>query len=143
MIDHRCRFCGGDASEANHRARCDGRQGGLFEDLPLLISGLSEETWTTSEAAAIANDDSIRASQRERVFAEIRRAGLLGKTDDELQVELGLDGSSERPRRRELEMLQRIAILRDAHGDAIRRRTRTQRRAVVWVDRRLCAEATR
>ena len=33
-----CRFCGGDADEPNHRARCDGRQGALelnAEPLPI------------------------------------------------------------------------------------------------------------
>jgi hypothetical protein len=29
MAEQRCLFCGGDASEPNHRAHCDGRQGGV------------------------------------------------------------------------------------------------------------------
>lgn len=30
-----CIFCGGDASEPDHRQRCDGRQGRVEADLPL------------------------------------------------------------------------------------------------------------
>jgi hypothetical protein len=66
------------------------------------------------------------------VFSTIRNAGADGHTDDELQDVLGLDGSSERPRRWELWKLGLIDIRRDERGEAIRRVTRTNRRAVVW-----------
>lgn len=134
----RCLFCGGDASEPDHRTRCDGRQGGT-EDLPLLISGLTAETWATSEAAAIANDESVRETQRDRVFEAIHRAGLHGRTDDEIQVELGLANNSEAPRRIELWKLERITIRRDAEGKPIQRFTRKHRRANVWIDQRWAA----
>jgi hypothetical protein len=130
-----CLFCGGDASEPNHLAHCDGRQGGIEETLPRLISGLAPETWQTSASAAMSIEET-KETQRERVFEQIHRAGRAGRTDDELQAALGLDGSSERPRRWELWKLDRIAILRGPDGQAIRRMTRTQRRAVVWIDRR-------
>lgn len=135
---HVCLFCGGDASEPDHFARCDGRQGGVEPDLPPLISGISPETWHTSAAAAEAVEES-RDTQRARVFDEIARAGRDGRTDDELQAALGLDGSSERPRRWELWKLDRITILRDPLGREVRRLTRTNRRAVVWIDRSLAS----
>jgi len=140
-----CLFCGGDPRDPDHRAHCDGRlgvveafafDGRAFEALPLLVSGVSPETWATSEAAAVSVLET-KDTQRARVFAAIVRAGRAGRTDAELQAELGLSGNSERPRRRELQMLHCIVEARDAHGQAIRRCTATTRRAVVWIDRRL------
>jgi hypothetical protein len=130
----RCLFCGGDASEPDHWAHCDGRQGAIEEaaDLPLLISGLTPETHATSAAAAVSVIDS-KDTQRELVRQVIRGGGPSGHTDDEVQAITGLDGSSERPRRWELWKQGRIRVLCDAEGRAVKRYTRTQRRAVVWV----------
>ena len=132
-----CLFCGEIANDPDHWAHCDGRQGGIEDapTLPRLISGLSPDTWATSAGAAISIDES-KETQRGRVFEAIHRAGRAGLTDDELQEALGLDGSSERPRRWELQKLDRIVMLRDREGRVVRRLTRTNRRAVVWVDRR-------
>lgn len=130
-MTHACLFCGGDASEADHLARCDGRQGAR-EAVPMLAAGLVPETWATSEAAAMSVAET-KETQRRQVLEAIRAAGLEGATDDELQARLGLDGSSERPRRWELWKLQHIAIRRDAAGDPVKRMTRTHRRAVVWI----------
>jgi hypothetical protein len=132
-----CLFCGGDASEPDHRLRCDGRQGAIeaaLPDAPLppLASGLTAATYATSSAAAERIEDT-RETQRAQVLAEIRGAGPAGATDDELQVRLGLDGSSERPRRWELWKLDRICMLRAPDGSVVRRLTRTHRQAVVWV----------
>lgn len=131
---HVCLFCGGDASDADHLARCDGRQGAkeAAADVPVLISGLVAETWNTSAAAARSVDET-KETQRRQVLEAIRATGADGATDDELQMRLGLDGSSERPRRWELWKLAHIAIRRDAGGDPVRRLTRTNRRAVVWI----------
>ena|SRR5436190_5977680 len=139
-----CLFCGG-ADTPGHA--CDGRQG-LMEAqecqcgpshlpwcsarLPPLIAGLAPETRATSAAAAVSVEDG-KDSQRALVFSTIRSAGSSGHTDDELQDVLGLDGSSERPRRWELWKLGLIDILRDDQGAAVRRQTRTNRRAIVWV----------
>ena len=133
-----CWHCGGDASEPNHRDRCDGRQGrrDALEPVPrfepLLVAGAAPETYATSEAASVSVEES-KDTQRAAVYVAIRSAGQDGRTDDELQQLLGLDGSSERPRRWELWKLDQIRILRDADGRPVRRLTRTQRRAVVWV----------
>ncbi len=132
-----CLFCGGDRGEPGHAIRCDGRQGYVealaleAADLPVLAAGLTAATYATSREAAEHTADP--ATQRAHVLATIRAAGARGCTDDEVQSALGLDGSSERPRRWELWHLGQIATLRDEHGHPIRRLTRTNRRAVVWV----------
>jgi len=115
-----------------HLLVCDARQGRIEAGLPPLIAGRTPDTYATSAEAAdsIAAD---RAAQRDRVLRAIRAAGPHGCTDDELQLTLDLDGSSERPRRVELAKLDRIRIARDAEGAAVKRLTRTHRRAVVWV----------
>jgi hypothetical protein len=129
-----CLFCGGDRSEPGHAARCDGQQGHVehVEALPLLVSGLTPATRDTSEAAA-TSVESTRDTQRAHVLAAIRATGVQGATDDELQVALGLNGSSERPRRVELWQLGAICMQRGEDGTPRRRRTRTGRSAVVWV----------
>jgi hypothetical protein len=128
-----CMFCGGDADEPDHEARCDGRQGRVEERFePLLVSGVSAATWDTSEAAAVSVEDT-RDTQRALVRAAIVAAGPEGRTDDELQLLLQLDGSSERPRRWELWKMNRIRVRTDPEGKPVRRLTRTNRSAVVWV----------
>ena len=132
---NRCLFCGGDAASPEHFKFCDGRQGRIeaaLEEVPLLISGIAPETWDTSEAAALSVDER-KDTQRAEVRAFIAAARADGHTDDEIQEQLGLDGSSERPRRWELWKLGSIEMKRDGRGEVVKRRTRTQRRAVVWV----------
>jgi hypothetical protein len=119
---------------------CDGQQGRVEAaapeagdpDLPLLISGLTEETYATSAAAAVSVEDS-KASQRALVEHTFNEGGPSGHTDDEVQALLDLDGSSERPRRWELWKLGRLEVLRDSEGRPIKRLTRTRRWAVVWI----------
>jgi len=71
-------------------------------------------------------------TQRAHVLEAITRTPA-GATDDEIQIALGIDGSSERPRRWELWKLGQIEIRRDDHGVPVQRMTRTGRRAVVWI----------
>jgi len=101
-------------------------------DFPLFVSGIEPATRDTSAAAALSVEDA-KETQRAEVFAAIRAAGAEGATDDELQARLLLDGSSERPRRWELWKLRRITMRRDDRGEVVKRPTRTNRRAVVWV----------
>lgn len=71
---------------------------------------------------------SVRKSapeQRERVFAFISGRAE-GATDDEIAVALGLDGSSVRPRRGELEKQKRV------RWSGRVRLTRTGRYARIW-----------
>jgi hypothetical protein len=133
-----CRFCGDDVVPGDllHLATCDGRQGTVeAREPPLLVSGLSIDTWQTSAAAARSATPTDRAIQRERVYQAIAAAGSDGRTDDEVQLQLGLHGHSECPRRIELWKADRITERRAADGRTVRRRTRTGRSAVVWIAR--------
>ena len=136
-----CQYCGcrTAADDLLHRLHCDGRQGAVEAALepvprftPLIVAGAVPETWSTSEAAAERVTD--KDTQRAEVLEAIRAAGARGMTDDELQIALGLEGNSERPRRWELWKRDAITIRRDAEGAPVRRLTRTQRHAVVWVE---------
>jgi len=132
-----CIFCGGDRGAPGHVHVCDGRQGAVEaaipdRDLPRLISGIDPSTYATSAAAA-EHVEPTKAQQRELVYRVIDAAGDRGCTDDEIQLALRIDGSSERPRRWELWKQQRIQIACDDRGDTITRPTRTLRKAVVWI----------
>jgi hypothetical protein len=141
----KCKFCGEDDGDLLHAARCDGRQGAREaaadawpsfdeppDDVPMLISGLVPETRASSTAAAVAVL-STKDSQRAEVEAAIKATRGEGITDDGVQVALGLDGSSERPRRWELWKQNRITVRRDADGNPVKRLTRHGIRAVVWI----------
>ena len=81
----------------------------------------------TSQAAATA----IRKDAptlRQRVLAELRKvAHLGGLTDEEMQVRLDMNASTQRPRR--VELVQ-AGLVKDS---GTRARTRSGRNAVVWV----------
>ena len=66
---------------------------------------------------------------RRQVFAFIRVQGGRGATDDEMQAAMGLNPSTQRPRRIELE--RQGFIRQDPEGRT--RETRSGRQAVVWV----------
>jgi len=91
-----------------------------------LISGTTPETRATSTEAATSVRET-KDTQRQRVYEAIRDAGRNGMTDDQLQEDLGIEGNSQRPRRRELQALGRIQMC------TLRRKTRSGRTAVVWV----------
>lgn len=84
----------------------------------------------TSEAAA--NSQATRAAtKREIVYFKIREATMMihsngGMTDDELQVALSMNPSTQRPRRVEL-LAMRLIV-----DSGLKRRTRSGELAVVW-----------
>lgn len=80
----------------------------------------------TSRAAAVEIEPSA-ATLRGQVLAHIRKCGYDGATDDESQVDLGMNPSTQRPRRIEL---WRAGFIVDSGR---RRMTRGNRMAVVWV----------
>ncbi len=94
--------------------------------LPPLISGATPETRATSTEAAQSIVET-KDTQRQRVYEAIRDSGRNGMTDDQMQEDLGIEGNSQRPRRRELQALGRIKVA------DFRRLTRSGRTAVVWV----------
>ncbi len=91
-----------------------------------LISGATPETRATSTEAAESVVET-KDTQRQRVYEAIRDSGRNGMTDEQIQEDLGIEGNSQRPRRRELQALGRI------QASTLRRLTRSGRTAVVWV----------
>lgn len=91
----------------------------LFDDPP------AQQHSATSVAAA----DGIKptaARLREMVYDAIKDAGTHGLTDEQIQDALNMGGSTERPRRRELEQAGRI---RDSGKTRL---TKSGRKAAVW-----------
>jgi transcription initiation factor IIE alpha subunit len=80
-----------------------------------------------SETSRQAARDVSAKPMREIVLEALIDRGNRGATDDELQTALGMDPSTERPRRVELE---RAGLVIDS-GE--RRKTRSGREAVVWM----------
>lgn len=114
-----CLFCGGDASEPDHRARCDGRQGELEARYPE-AAGWTEPT-TSREAAATVPASALRGA----VWQCLRAHGPM--TTDECARRLGLSVLSIRPRFSELRTMGLIA------DTGVRHLNVSGKRAVVWA----------
>ena len=84
----------------------------------------------TSRAAAEAIEPDA-ATLRGQVLAFIRGRGSFGSTDEESQMGLRMNPSTERPRRIEL---WRAGWIKDSGRT---RYTRSGRSAVVWVDKKI------
>jgi hypothetical protein len=82
----------------------------------------------TSRDAAESMEPSA-ATMRGKVLAFIRQCGRIGATDDEMQVHLHMNPSTQRPRRVELW----TAGLIEASGR--KRLTRSRCNAMVWVEK--------
>lgn len=80
----------------------------------------------TSIAAAEAIKPRVEI-YRERILAEIKRSGALGRTDGELQEQLAMNGSTQRPRRIEL---VDAGLVKDSGRT---RKSASGRACVVWV----------
>lgn len=80
----------------------------------------------TSVAAACAIKPDAN-TLRAKVLACIQEYGDFGATDERIQEMLGMNGSTQRPRRREL---QQAGLIRDSGRTRL---TRSNRHAVVWV----------
>lgn len=92
-----------------------------FTFVPPAVAGSA-----TSEAAARAIEP-IAGGLRARLLNYARECGTRGFTDEQAQAALGMDPSTERPRRVEL---QRMGLIRDS---GTTRPTRSGRDATVWV----------
>jgi hypothetical protein len=80
---------------------------------------------TSREAAESIKPDA--SELRRRVLAYLRGRGEDGATDEEMQDALGMGGSTQRPRRRELELAETV------RNSGRTRRTKSGRNAVVWI----------
>ena len=105
---------------------CDQMNDYTNDYLPLFDRPLYQHHSEPSFAAAQAIEPS-RNTLREAVFAAIRDRGAAGATDDELQCSLGMNPSTERPRRVELVEAGRVL------NSGLTRPTRSGRKATVWI----------
>ena len=80
----------------------------------------------TSKAAAAEIETNAR-TLRATVYSFLKISGLYGATDEELQVALNMNPSTERPRRIELVELR---LVKDGGK---KRNTKSGRKAVVWL----------
>jgi len=84
---------------------------------------------TTSQLARAGIEHAI-PSMSARVFDYIKRQGVLGATDDEIEVALTMRHQTVSARRREL--VQASIVVADTYGTG-RRETRSGATATVWV----------
>ena len=123
MIARFCFSCGGDASEPDHAAQCDGRQGrvealyGTQGDVPF------ETASETSAAAATSLSQDRLARLEALVFAVLRAAP---RTCDAVEAATGLPHQTASARIRGLVLRARI------EDSGQRAPTRRGRNAVVW-----------
>jgi hypothetical protein len=80
----------------------------------------------TSRKAAVSALD-FADTQRAKVYRFIREQGARGATDEEMQIALEMNPSTQRPRRVEL-----VDDLLVVHDGGKRRKTMSGREAVVW-----------
>jgi DNA-directed RNA polymerase subunit RPC12/RpoP len=118
----RCEKCGDMAMirATNEHNRCK------LHPLPDMLGQPPAVPGATSIAAADAIKpcaDTLRA----RVLDYIRKQGKTGATDDEIQVALNMNGSTQRPRRIELFQQGKICMATEM------RLTRAGRKANVWI----------
>lgn len=116
----------GDERQADFRAE---RRRAL--GLPVIAPGIRapfQSHSETSQRAAQAIDGSLNALQLE-VLRYLRACGAEGATDDELQRDLAMNPSTQRPRR--IELLAK-GLICDA---GMKRKTRSGRLATVWIAR--------
>jgi len=92
---------------------------------PLFQPPAQAHSRTSVEAAKRISGKS--QALRARVFAYIQAQGELGATDEEVQTALGMGGSTQRPRRVDLETAGMV------RNSGRTRRTTSGRQAVVWV----------
>lgn len=95
-------------------------------------SGLSADTLSKSYEGAVAIAPHVE-TLREQVFSLIAAAGDNGITDRDLQIALNIKGNTQRPRRWELWISNRIKVKRDADGNPVYRRAGVRSKRIVWT----------
>lgn len=93
-----------------------------FDDPDAPYQRHSEESFAAAEQI-----EPDAATLRGQVLAHIRKCGILGATDDEMQVALRMNPSTQRPRRIELWRMG-LVVASDSQ-----RLTRSLRWAKVWI----------
>jgi hypothetical protein len=121
-----CLFCGGNASEPNHAAHCDGRQGWIEANQPDDITGMvhADDPHTSIDAAIVIA--SRRNELHEKVLAAFAHYGAM--TDEELEnLPEFHDYGPSTIRKRRSELFQQHAIV--AVGEAVNTRGR---KMLIW-----------
>jgi hypothetical protein len=104
---------------------------GQYSLFPGLDPSPPAQAHSPTSVAAAASVEGVPASTwRQKVYEYIDSQGYLGATDEEVQEALGMNPSTQRPRRVEL---VRFGVVRDS---GVTRKTRSNRSAVVWVSRK-------
>lgn len=125
-----CLFCGGDASEPNHLAHCDGRQGWIEANQPDDITGMvhADDPHTSIDAAIVIA--SRRNELHGKVLAAFARYGAM--TDEELEnLPEFHDYGPSTIRKRRSELFQQHAIV--AVGEAVNTRGR---KMLIWSEKK-------
>lgn len=89
--------------------------------------GLARRDHPDTSKAAAASVAETSGKDRSKVYRAIQLSGPMGMTDEELQLGLGMNQNSERPRRVEL---VNAGLVCDSEG---RRKTSRGRMAIVWI----------
>ncbi len=97
----------------------------LFDHLEEPTLPYQRHSATSREAAELAVP--LSGKYRLKVLLHLQSRGEEGSTDEEMQLALEMNPSTQRPRRGELVTK---GLVRDS---GVRRKTRTGRAAVVWV----------
>ena len=103
----------------------------LFDAPPVgpaeLYGGFPPHVGTKTSAAAAAEIIPLQCTLREKVYRFIAAMGHHGTTDEEMQDALAMNPNTQRPRRRELQLLW------DVRDSGRTRETHSGRQAVVWT----------
>ena len=116
-IIEKCIHCGSaPMTETTPKAQPGGNQIGKFR---------SDGPITQKKSAGAIYPKT--GTQREKVFAYIKAQGDSGATDEEVQIALGMNPNSERPRR--IELVERELVV----DSGITRRTKSGQDSIVWM----------
>ena len=109
----------------------DARDGDALSRLGAVRSATIQDTSLAAQAAI----QHARSELQRTVYEYIFTCGSEGATDEEIQLGISMNGSTERPRRRELE---KAGVVIDS---GTTRRTLSGRRAIVWKIRQIASDA--
>lgn len=119
-----CLFCGGNASEPDHLARCDGRQGRVEAEIDIRGMVHGDDPHTSVDAATVIARQ--RNELHEKVLAAFAHHGAM--TDEQLEtLPEFLDYGPSTIRKRRSELFQQHALV--AVGDAVNTRGR---KMLIW-----------
>lgn len=105
----------------------DARDGDALSRLGAVRSATIQDTSLAAQAAI----QHARSELQRKVYEYLFTCGSGGATDEEIQLSTSMNGSTERPRRRELEMAGAVM------NSGTTRRTLSGRSAIVWKIRQI------